>query len=57
VVAIIGILAAVGVVAYNGFTASTKKNAIKSNFKINGLADTLLQSNLDSTKLLLSQVL
>jgi len=34
VVTIIGILAAVGVVAYNSFTASAKKNAIKSNFKI-----------------------
>ena len=30
VVVIIGILAAVGVVAYNGYTASAKKNAIKS---------------------------
>ena len=34
VVAIIGILAAVGVVAYNGYTASAKKNAIKSNFQM-----------------------
>ena len=34
VVAIIGILATAGVVAYNSFTASAKKNAIKSNFKI-----------------------
>lgn len=34
VVVIIGILAAVGVVAYNGYTASAKKNAIKSNFQI-----------------------
>ena len=31
VVAIIGALAAVGVVAYNGYTASAKKNAAKSN--------------------------
>ena len=30
VVAIIGILAAVGVVAYNGYTASAKKNATKT---------------------------
>ena len=34
VVAIIGNLAAVGVVAYNGYTASAKRNAIKSNFKL-----------------------
>ncbi len=34
VVAIIGILAAVGVVAYNGYTSSAKRNAIKSNFKL-----------------------
>ena len=34
VVVIIGILAAVGVVAYNGYTASAKKNAIKSNFQM-----------------------
>ena len=34
VVAIIGILASVGVVAYNGYTASAKKNAIKQNFKL-----------------------
>jgi len=32
VVAILGILAAVGVVAYNGFMASAKENAVKSNF-------------------------
>ena len=31
VVAIIGILAAAGVVAYNGYTNSAKKNAAKSN--------------------------
>ncbi len=30
VVAIIGILAAVGIVAYNGYTSSAKKNSIKS---------------------------
>ena len=30
VVAIIGILAAVGVVAYNGYTAAAKKNAVKT---------------------------
>ena len=30
VVSIIGILAAVGVVAYNGYTASAKKNVVKS---------------------------
>ena len=30
VVAIIGALAAVGVVAYNGYTAAAKKNAAKS---------------------------
>jgi len=30
-VAIIGILAAVGVVAYQGYTASAKVNAVKSN--------------------------
>ena len=33
VVAIIGILASVGVVAYNGYTASAKVSAAKSNFK------------------------
>ena len=33
VVAIIGILAAVGVVAYNGYTASSKANATKTNYK------------------------
>ena len=32
VVAIIGILASVGVVAYGGYTASAKKGAAKSNF-------------------------
>ena len=31
VVAIIGILAAVGVVAYSGYTAGAKKSATKSN--------------------------
>ena len=34
VVAIIGILAAVGVVAYNGYTYKAKVNTAKSNFKI-----------------------
>ena len=34
VVAIIGILAAVGVVAYNGYTSSAKINSIKTNFKM-----------------------
>ena len=33
VVAIIGILSAVGVVAYNGYTAAAKENACKSNFR------------------------
>ena len=33
VVAIIGILAAVGVVAYNGYTKAAKKNATKANHK------------------------
>ena len=33
VVAIIGILAAVGMVAYNGYTASAKINAVKQNHK------------------------
>ena len=33
VVAIIGILAAVGVVAYNGYTSSAKKSAAKANHK------------------------
>ena len=33
VVAIIGILAAVGVVAYNGYTSSAKKSAVRNNFK------------------------
>ena len=33
VVAIIGILAAVGVVAYNGYTKATKINASKANHK------------------------
>ena len=39
VVAIIGILASVGVVAYGGYTASAKKGAAKSNFNsfLNGL--------------------
>ena len=32
VVAIIGILAAVGVVAYNGYTKAAKRNAVISNF-------------------------
>ena len=30
--AIIGILAAVGVVAYSGYTKSAKQNVLKSNF-------------------------
>ena len=34
VVAIIGILAAVGVVAYNGYTASAKASATKANFNL-----------------------
>ena len=34
VVAIIGILAAVGVVAYNGYTKSAKRNVVKSNHKM-----------------------
>ena len=34
VVAIIGILAAVGVVAYSGYTASAKLNAVKANQKM-----------------------
>ena len=34
VVAIIGILAAVEVVAYSGYTTGAKKNAVKSNFKL-----------------------
>ena len=33
VVAIIGILASVGVVAYNGYTTSAKKAVVKNNFK------------------------
>ena len=33
VVAIIGILAAVGVVAYNGYTASAKKAVVKTTLK------------------------
>ena len=33
VVAIIGILAAVGVVAYNGYTAKAKENAVKANHR------------------------
>ena len=33
VVAIIGILSAVGVVAYNGYTAAAKENACKGNFR------------------------
>ena len=33
VVAIIGILAAVGIVAYSGYTESAKINTAKSNFK------------------------
>ena len=32
--AIIGILAAVGVVAYNGYTGAAKINAVKTNFKM-----------------------
>ena len=34
VVAIIGILAAVGVVAYNGYTASAKESVCKNNFSL-----------------------
>ena len=34
VVAIIGILASVGVVAYNGYTTSTKNAAIKKQFSM-----------------------
>ena len=34
VVAIIGILAAVGVVAYNGYTSSAKKSATEANHKL-----------------------
>jgi len=34
VVAIIGILAAVGVVAYNGYTKAAKKSVIKGNFNL-----------------------
>ena len=34
VVAIIGILAAVGVVAYSGYTASAKKKTVLSNYKM-----------------------
>ena len=34
VVAIIGILASVGVVAYNGYTSAAKKNATKANHEI-----------------------
>ena len=33
VVAIIGIFAAVGVVAYNGYTASAKRNATLANYE------------------------
>ena len=33
VVAILGILAAVGVVSYNGFMGSARENAVKANFK------------------------
>ena len=33
VVSILGILAAVGVVSYNGFMGSARENAVKANFK------------------------
>ena len=33
VVAIMGVLAAIGVVAYNGYVASTKENVVKANHK------------------------
>ena len=33
VIVIIGILAAVGVVAYNGYTGAAKVNAAKTNYK------------------------
>ena len=51
VVAIIGALAAVGVVAYNGYTAAAKKNSTKSIHAnvVKYVASELAKCNLDST--------
>ena len=58
VVAIIGILASVGVVAYNGYTTSTKNAAIKKQFSmINKYFSAELQKcNLGSSKIFNDQV-
>ena len=50
VVAIIGALAAVGVVAYNGYTAAAKKNSTKSIHAnvVKYVASELAKCNLDS---------
>jgi type IV pilus assembly protein PilA len=50
VVAIIGTLAAVGVVAYNGYTAAAKKNASKAIHAniVKYIASELAKCNLDS---------
>ena len=52
VVAIIGILAAVGVVAYNGYTKAAKVNASKANFSmvIKYIESELMKCELDSEK-------
>jgi len=49
VVAIIGILAAVGIVAYSGYTESAKETATKANHKtvVNFINRTMLQSTLN----------
>ena len=54
VVAIIGILAAVGVVAYNGYTYSAKVSTAKSNFKLvsNAIRSELLKCDLGESQAL-----
>ena len=51
VVALIGILAAVGVVAYNGYTKSAKVNAVKSNhaLAVKLVTAQLMRANIDNT--------
>ena len=53
VVAIIGILAAVGVVAYNGYTKGAKANATKANHKefINYASSLLMKCHMGETKI------
>ena len=58
VVAIIGILASVGVVAYNGYTTSTKNAAIKKQFSmiVKYFSAELQKCNLGSSKIFNDQV-